>query len=252
MKLRILIADDEEAARRGMAKALARGGHEIVFATDGVEAFELLRHGAPDLVFLDLNMPRQGGVDVLRAFGGSLPKCEIIIVTANDDVQTAVECIRLGAADYIAKPYEVEQLRAIVRRLEKRRELEERVDELESRLDAKSALAALVGVSRPMQQLFAQIERAARAPLDILIRGETGTGKELIARELHARSPRSIGPFVAINTAAVTESLAESELFGHARARLPGPMPIGRACSNRRTKGRSFSTRSVTCRRPSR
>ncbi|HEY1599274.1 MAG TPA: sigma-54 dependent transcriptional regulator [Pirellulales bacterium] len=220
MKLRILIADDEEAARRGMAKALERTGHEILFAADGRAAIDVLKDAAPDLVFLDLNMPQANGLDVLRTIGPTTG--EIIVVTANDTVQVAVECIRLGAADYITKPYEVEQLRAIVRRLERRRELEQRIDSLESQLATKTACGALVGVSRPMQQLFAQIERAARAPLDVLIRGETGTGKELIARELHRLSPRAAGPFVAINTAAVTESLAESELFGHVRGAFTG------------------------------
>ena len=222
MKLRILIADDEEAARRGMAKALARMQHEILIAADGGETLELIRQSAPDLVFLDLNMPGAGGLDVLRSLGSASGEREIIVVTANDTVQSAVECIRLGAADYITKPYEVEQLRAIVRRLERRLELERRIDSLESQLDAKTAFGALIGVSRPMQQLFVQVERAASAPLDVLIRGDTGTGKELIARELHRLSPRAAGPFVAINTAAVTESLAESELFGHVRGAFTG------------------------------
>ena len=180
MKLRILIADDEEAARRGIVKALERTGHEILVAADGHEALDGIRQNAPDLVFLDLNMPRAGGLDVLRTLGPAVRTTEIIVVTANDAVQTAVECIRLGAADYITKPYEVEQLRVIVRRQERRLELERRIDTLESQLDSKTACGALLGASRPMQQLFVQIERAARAPLDVLVRGETGTGKELI------------------------------------------------------------------------
>jgi len=222
MKLRILIADDEEAARRGMCKALERLQHEILTAANGHEALETIRHARPDLVFLDLNMPGAGGIDVLRELGtGSRPH-EVIIVTANDDVQSAVECIRLGAADYITKPYEIEQLRAIVRRVDRRLALEQRVASLESQLDSQTAFGALVGVSRPMRQLFEQITRAAAAPLDVLVRGETGTGKELIAHELHRRSARAGGPFVAINTAAITESLAESELFGHARGAFTG------------------------------
>lgn len=217
MKLQILIADDEEAARRGMTKALARTGHELLTAANGNEALTIIQDSRPELVFLDLNMPGSGGLDVLRALHGQAKASEIIIVTANDTVQTAVECIRLGAADYITKPYEIEQLRAIVRRVEQRVALETRVDALSSQLDAQTTCGALVGVSRPMRQLFEQIARAAKAPLDVLIRGETGVGKELIARELHRQSPRAAGPFVAINTAAVTESLAESELFGHVR-----------------------------------
>jgi DNA-binding NtrC family response regulator len=130
--------------------------------------------------------------------------------------------VRLGAADYVTKPYEVEHVRAIARRAAARLELRQRVDRLQARLDRSQALGALVGVSRPMRELFAQVERAARAPVDVLVRGETGTGKELIAREIHRLSDRAGGPFVAVNTAAIAESLAEAELFGHARGAFTG------------------------------
>src|SRR5262249_44501490 len=119
-------------------------------------------------------------------------------------------------------PYEVEQLRAIARRVAERRSLEQRVDSLQAELDDKRAFGALVGSSRPMRDLFERMTRAARAPLDILIRGETGTGKELIAREIHRLSGRANGPFVAVNTAAISESLMESELFGHVRGSFTG------------------------------
>jgi DNA-binding NtrC family response regulator len=219
--LRILIADDEGPARFGMARALKKSGYEIVEAENGQAALELLRSQAIDLVFLDLSMPVLGGLEVLRALEGKSP-AEIIVVTANDRVQAAVECIRLGAADYIAKPYEVEQVRAIAARVAKRKKLEATIDDLESQLRGETSCGALWGTSAAMRALFQQIRRAAEAEVDVLIRGETGSGKELIAREIHARSGRAGGPFVAVNTAAVAEALAESELFGHVKGAFTG------------------------------
>ena len=225
--LRILIADDERAARYGMSKALASAGYHVAEAADGDAALAAIRDGAFDLVFLDLTMPGLDGQGVLRRLCESgdargRRRCEVIVVTADERVQTAVECVRLGAADYLTKPYEVEHVRAIARRVAARVELERRVGQLEAQLEHRQAFGALVGVSRPMRELYAQIERAAAAPVDVLVRGETGTGKELIARELHRLSPRAAGPFVAVNTAAVAESLAESELFGHVRGAFTG------------------------------
>ncbi|HUG91191.1 MAG TPA: sigma-54 dependent transcriptional regulator [Planctomycetaceae bacterium] len=220
--LRILLADDEQPARVGMARALRQSAAELLEAADGPAALEAIRTRAPDLVFLDLNMPGLTGQSVLRELGPAARQTEIVVVTANDSIEAAVECIRLGASDYITKPFEVEQLRAVARRVARRRELEDRVADLQSRLDEQHACGALIGASRPMRDLFARLTRAARAPLDVLIRGETGTGKELIAREIHRLSDRSAGPFVAVNTAAIAASLAESELFGHVKGAFTG------------------------------
>jgi DNA-binding NtrC family response regulator len=226
MSIRILIADDERAARYGLAKALASAGHTIVEATNGLAAVEAIRAGGFDLVFLDLNMPGLDGIGVLRelcgkdAAGAGL--ADIVVLTADDRIQTAVECVRLGAADYLTKPYEVEHVRAIARRVAQRVELQGQVRNLQEQLDHRHAFGALIGVSRPMRDLYARIEKIAAAPVDVLIRGDTGTGKELIARELHRLSPRSKRPFVAVNTAAIAESLAESELFGHVKGSFTG------------------------------
>ena len=160
MTLRILIADDEKAARFGLAKALAQGGYEIAEAADCQSALAAIRAALPDLVFLDLHMPDGDGRSVLRALGGRMP-CEIVVVTANDAVAAAVECMRLGAADYITKPYEVEQVRAIARRSAERLALERRVADLQDRLDQRQAFGALVGVSRPMQELGGEIDCAS-------------------------------------------------------------------------------------------
>jgi DNA-binding NtrC family response regulator len=240
MRLRILIADDEKAARFGMAKALAHEGFDLFEAADVRSTLETIRAVLPDLVFLDLSMPDGDGRTVLRELASTGPPCEVVVVTANDDLPAAVECMRLGAADYVTKPYEVEQLRAIARRCARRVALEQRVHDLQDKLDQRQAFGALVGMSRPMQELYRRMERVARAPVDVLIRGETGTGKELIARELHRLSERAAGPFVAVNCAAIPENLIESELFGHVKGAFTGADSTRTGCFEQAHGGTLF------------
>ena len=239
MTLKILIADDEKAARFGLARALAQKDCQILEAADGPAALEAIRTLLPDLVFLDLNMPGLNGQDVLREWAGH-PPCEIVVVTANDSLPMAIDCMKRGAADYLTKPYEIEQVRAFVKRCVYRMEMERRVQDLQTQLDGKQACGALLGISRSMRELFAQMERLARAPVDILIRGETGTGKELSAREIHRLSDRAEGPFVAVNTAAIAASLAESELFGHVKGAFTGADANRQGCFEQAHGGTLF------------
>ena len=223
--MKILLADDEAAARYGMSRALQGAGREILEASDGNEALAIIREKAPDLVFLDLNMPKCDGLTVLANLRETpvAPMPEIIVVTANDSISLAVDCIRQGAADFLTKPFDVDHLRAIVKRSEDRLRLQTQVETLRLQLSESGAtFGSIRGSSRPMQRLFTQIERSAKTDLPVLIRGESGTGKELIARELHQRSPRASKPFVAVNTAAVSENLVESELFGHVKGAFTG------------------------------
>lgn len=223
--MKILVADDEQPARFGMSRALRAEGRTILEAENGQQAFDCIVTDHPDLVLLDLNMPVLGGLQLLKRLqeASVQPLPEIIVVTANDSVQLAVECIRTGAADFLTKPYDIDHLRSIVRRTEERVRLQNQLQDLREEVAASSIrFGSLLGVSPPMRKLFGMIQRAAGADLPVLIRGESGTGKELIARELHQRSRRSAGPFVAVNTAAISSSLIESELFGHIRGAFTG------------------------------
>lgn len=217
----VLIADDEKAARYGVKKALARLDCHIIEASNGAEALSIIQDRQPDLVLLDIHMPERDGLAVLQALDQQFSG-ELIMVSADDHIDRVVECMRLGASDYLSKPYEIEKLRALVRRTIKRVQTEREVADLRQQLNRQNAFGALIGVSRPMRDLFAKLPKAAAAPLDILIRGETGTGKELIAREIHQLSTRQKDPFIALNTAAISESLAESQLFGHVKGAFTG------------------------------
>lgn len=222
--MKILVVDDEAAARYAMVKALREANRQLLEAADGQAALTTIRTENPDLVFLDLNMPIKGGLAVLAELQESQlgNNTEIIVVTADDSVSQAIECIRRGAADYLTKPYDVEHLRAIVRRSQQRVELQYQVAVLKSQLDATNQFGSLIGSSPSMKRLYGQIDRAAKANLPVLIRGESGVGKELVARELHLRSERAKQPFIAVNTAAIAESLIESELFGHVKGAFTG------------------------------
>lgn len=222
--MKILIADDEANARYGIVKALTGDAREIIEAEDGEQAWTMIQEQSPDLLYLDLNMPRLSGLNLLHRIAQdvAIRKPEIIVVTAHDSVEQAIECIRAGADDFLTKPYEVERLRAIARRSEKRVALQTQVADMQSQLAMPQGLGSLLGISGSMKQLFARIPRAASTTLPVLIRGESGTGKELVARELHRASPRASGPYVAVNTAAISASLIESELFGHVKGAFTG------------------------------
>ena len=222
--MKILIVDDEPTARYGMAKALKADGRRILEAEEGESGLAQIREQSPDLVFLDLNMPERDGMYVLQELqkDASVVTPEIIVVTANDGVNHAVDCIRSGATDFITKPYDVEHIRSIAQRSEERVQLQSRLSDLQQTDGNTNQYGSMRGASRSMQHLFGQITKAAKTELPVLIRGESGTGKELVARELHDRSDRSSKSFVAVNTAAIAESLVESELFGHVKGAFTG------------------------------
>jgi DNA-binding NtrC family response regulator len=208
---------DDEAGVRESLRMLLHGECEVDTA-EGVDA-ALARFGEarPDLVLLDLVMPGRSGLELLEELRQQGEPPPVIVLTATKTVTTAVEAMKLGAADYVTKPFEVDGLRIKIRNLLQHRALEERVAELTEALEDRSRLGALIGRSEVMRRVFRTIERVARSPAGVLITGESGTGKELVARALHELGPRAEGPFVPLNCAAIPESLMESELFGHER-----------------------------------
>jgi len=213
---RVLVVDDEPGVRESL-RMLLKDECEVVTAASASEALERLAAASPDVVLLDLVMPGRSGLDLLSDLRERSPEAEVVVLTATKTVATAVEAMKRGAADYVTKPFEVDALRLKVRRFLEQRDLEREVERLRDEVAARDRLGALLGRSAPMQQLFRAVRRVAGSRASILVRGESGTGKELVARAIHELGPRRDAPFVAVNCAAIPETLMESELFGHER-----------------------------------
>ncbi len=219
---RILVADDDESLRWVTQVQLQRAGYEVLAAENGQAALELLRDTAVDLVITDLKMPGMSGLDLLRQVRLESPETNVIVVTAYGTVETAVEAMKAGAFDYITKPVNPEELKLTAARALEHVALREEVRNLRASLDRKYGFENLLGRSPAWLQLLDMASRAARAHSTVLLRGETGTGKDLLARAIHRNSPRKDRPFVAINCGAIPRELIESELFGHVRGAFTG------------------------------
>jgi DNA-binding NtrC family response regulator len=220
MRKRILICDDEAPARRGITRALGRD-HGYVECASGTECLERLDSLVVDLVLLDLRMPGLDGRATLERIVAMPSPPPVIIITADADLRTAVEALRAGASDFLAKPYELEELRWVVERTLESRGLARENKQLRARVRDLGGRDELLGDCPALEDLRRELEQVGPTGASVLIRGETGTGKELVARSLHRLSGRG-GPFVAINCAAVPETLIESELFGHRRGAFTG------------------------------
>ncbi len=214
--VRVLVVDDEPGVRESL-RMLLKGECEVATAESAEEAARAVASAPPDLILLDLVMPGRSGLDFLAELQERGDAPPVVVLTATRTVATAVEAMKLGAADYVTKPFEIDALRIKVRRLLEQRALEHRVAELSDELAERDRLGDLLGRSPAMRAVFRTIERIAPSDASVLVTGESGTGKELVARALHRLGPRAEGPFVAVNSAAIPASLIESELFGHER-----------------------------------
>ncbi len=220
---KILVVDDEPDIRALLGECLVVAGFETVEAGDGDEALAAVQAEHPSVILLDVNMPRQGGMEALPELKRIAPDVPVIMCTARMDVPTAVRAMQLGAYDYLTKPFDPELLVLTVKRAYERQELVARIDLLKSQGEGMS-LAERMGSSRAIESVIQQVAKVARSSFTVLIQGETGTGKELVARAIHNQSPRRGKPFVAVDCGAIPETLVESELFGYEKGAFTGAM----------------------------
>ena len=218
-KKQILVADDELNLRRVLEAQLIRDGYDVIAVEDGQLALEALEQHHIDVIISDLRMPKIDGMALLKRVVETHPDVPVIIITAHGTVDTAVEALKLGAFDYITKPFEQSELRNVVGKAAKTRELTQRdvAPEL-----SEPGRYRLIGQSPPMAEVYQIIERVADTPSTVLLTGESGTGKELIARALHENSSRRTRPFIRVNCAAIPRDLLESELFGYEKGAFTG------------------------------
>src|SRR3954452_8029051 len=220
--LRILFADDEAHLRDLMQMELPRLGHEVTVCPDGASALKALEKGSYDAALLDLRMPGLTGIEVLGRVRQLSPEPQVIILTGHATVDTAVQALRLGAFDYLTKPCKWAELEVILNRVAERRDLSNKATALETRLKAAEGTPTLIGETPSMQAVRRLIDTIAPTDASVMILGETGTGKELIARSLHEKSKRAGQTFIPVNCGALPENLVESELFGHRKGAFTG------------------------------
>jgi len=219
---RILVADDDPAMVSMLADGLAELGYAVVTATSAPDAIRLARDSTIDVLVTDLRMPEVDGIELLALSKRIAPERPVLVMTAFGAIDTAMESLRKGAHHYLLKPFKVAELDLYIRRALEQRALRQETRTLKRAFHDRYGMDSLVAESGAMQEVRDLVERVADADIPVLLVGETGTGKGLVARVLHAHGTRSAGPFVAVNCAALPENLLESELFGHVKGAFTG------------------------------
>jgi DNA-binding NtrC family response regulator len=222
MKFTVLVVDDEKNIREGLREALALDGYEVALASDGEEALRAFDSTEVDLVISDLKMPRVSGEDLLKRVASLYPTVPVIILTGHGTIESAVQAMREGAYDFLTKPVNLDHLSLLVKRALGNRELVLQNRALQEELEKKNQFESIIGKSREMKHVFDMVRQVAPARTSVLITGESGVGKEMIAEALHYNSPRRDKPLIKLHCAALTETLLESELFGHEKGAFTG------------------------------
>jgi DNA-binding NtrC family response regulator len=217
---RVLVVDDDPSIRKIIADRMRAQGHEVEVAVDGEAALEAVARFDPELMLLDMKMPKLDGFEVLEALRRTESPPEVVMITAHGNIERAVRAIQTGAADFIAKPFEAAHLDHIVSRVLQAAGLRQRLQHLQTQLSDRHTLVR--GSSKTMKEALGLAERAAASNANVLLLGESGSGKEVMARHIHQASPRAEGPFIALNCATLAGDLLESELFGHEKGAFTG------------------------------
>src|SRR5450631_3345188 len=227
---KVLIVEDEVNERTGLSELLSSWGYRVETANDGAEGLEKVTSWSPSIVVTDMKMPRMGGLELLERLASDAQTIAVIVVTAQGTIDNAVQAMRMGAYDYITKPIDTNRLRTILQNASALLGTRGELEVTRRKLRDAGSLGSLVGASKKMQEIFRLIEMVAPSTASVLITGASGTGKELVARTVHELSPRRSRPFVAINCAAIPETLIESEIFGHEKGAFTGALERRTGC----------------------
>ena len=220
--VRILVVDDDRGILSTMEEYLSVLGYRVTALESGVKALDLVGRSDFDIVITDLKMPRVGGLDILSAVKQHHPETEVVIVTGYGTIESAIEALKLGGYDYVQKPVKLERLKLLVDRIVEKRALQKENSLLKSRLRERFSYDGLVGMSAQMQKIYEIIDKIRMNSPTVLIQGDSGTGKEVLARVIHGRSDRRDNPFIPVNCGALSEGVLESELFGHVKGAFTG------------------------------
>jgi len=236
----VVVADDEPSIREALKDMLEDEGAQVHIVGSGAEAIVAIEQHEPDVAILDVHMPAPDGLATLQRLRDKGSDVPVLIITAQDSSTVTIEAMQRGAYDYLAKPFDLGEILHTVQRAVEHRRLTRRLADLERKIDRRDPRDIMIGSSPPMQQVYKLIGRVAASDATVLITGESGTGKELVAQVLHRTSPRGDGPFIAVNCAALPETLLESELFGHEKGAFTGAMAQRKGRFEQAAKGSLF------------